>query len=144
MKMFKMICAFCVALTSIGLTACMEEAQTGDMDELGELEQPANTGPVGFSDFAELSDTQIAATIEPAFGFGPIQNAAKSLCTDKPVCEVLIFEEGTTLPSAVPFTDRETASAIAFYTLDRDSGADNMTVRCPAIPRTPDENCIGG
>ena len=125
-----------VAFT-LALAACQDQAP-----EPGELEQPANLGPVGFSDFAELSDTQIAATINPAFGFGPIQNEAKSLCTDKPVCEIIIFDEGTTLPTALPLTDREEASTIAIYELNRAEGTDEMQVRCPAIERTPPESCM--
>lgn len=118
------------------LIGCSEE------ESLGELEQPANTGPVGFADVVDLDDVQLAGAIKPAFGFGPIQNSAKDLCGEKQKCSILIFEEGTTLPTALPFTDREEDSAIALYELDRDEGIDEMEVRCPTIPRTPAENCM--
>jgi hypothetical protein len=123
---------------ALSLTACSEEAP------LGELEQPANTGPVGFSDFADLSQTQIVAAIDPAFGFGPIQNAAKDMCGERTQCDVLLFAEGTTLPTSLPYTARETDSALGRYLLDRELNVDEMRVNCPRIPRTPDENCIAG
>lgn len=131
--------SFAVAL--LGAASLLTACQAADEAPLAELEQPANTGPVAFSDFADLSETQIVAAIDPVFGFGPIQNAAKDMCGERTRCDVFLFAEGTTLPTSLPYTEREIASAIARYTLNRESGEDGLTVNCPKIPRTPAENC---
>ena len=117
------------------LTAC------GDGSPRDSIQETVNTSPVGFSAFNEVVPGTYFATIDPKFGYAAIQNTAKDLCGDEPICKVIIFKSGTVLPTSFPMTDREAEETIGNYTLNRNSGLDELIAKCPDIVGTPDDKC---
>jgi len=81
------------------------------------------------------------ATFDPQNGYEAMQAAAKTACRTEAICKVIIFPLETVLPTQFPMTDREVGLQIGNYTLNRNSGADELLVNCEIVTGAPKAFC---
>lgn len=82
------------------------------------------------------------ATFDPKHGYQAMQAAAKVACGSEAICKVVIFPPETVLPTQFPMTDREVSLEIGNYTLNRNSGADELLASCKIVSGTPKSQCM--
>lgn len=90
----------------------------------------------------EVVPGTLFATFDPAAGYAAMQTAAKLACGEEAICKVVLFRPGTVLPTQFPMTDREVSEQIAGYTLNRNSGTDELIARCDVVKDTPVSSCM--
>ena len=127
-----------VLLLPILLLAC------GEVPEGNNEQEPIDASRAAFSEVNTVVPGTIFASIDPQAGFEAIQDTAKAACGDEAICKVVVFPAGSTLPKAFPMTEREASETIANFTLNRNSGMDELMAKCPEVPNTPDGQCFSG
>lgn len=104
-------------------------------------EKTENSRPT-FAEVTEIASGAMFASFDVKLGYSAMQDAAKSACGSEDICKIIIFPIGTVLPTQFPMTDREVAQSVGNYTLNRNTGADELLARCPAVGDTPAEKCM--
>jgi hypothetical protein len=101
----------------------------------------APSDPVKLVETKTVVPGTMFATYDPSNGYPAMQSAAKSACGNEGICKVVIFPVGTVLPTQFPMTDREAEEQIGTYTLNRNSGADELIANCKIVKDTPKQFC---
>lgn len=127
MKMLGRLAVFGLALFA---TAC------------GEATAPSEPAAVRFREARELAPDIYAVHLPAGLQISEIEAAARALCSGKQICKVMGFSSADAVPTAMPMTDRELASLVFNYGLNRNTGFDEALWDCRVFEGLPADRCL--
>ena len=129
-------------LSGAVLTLCVFLAACGQTESKAKQSTKVDQKPAELIEVNAIVPGTLFATFDPQFGFESMQAAAKRSCKNEEICKVIIFKVGTVLPTKFPMTEREANEEIGNFTLNRNSGADELVASCAAVKDTPKSQCM--
>ena len=120
------------------VTCLISGCQNSDNQTISEQEH----SPPSLIEQNAIIPGTIFATFDPTAGYDAMQNAAKKACRNETICKVVIFPPETVLPTQFPMTEREVAEQIGNYTLNRNTGADDLLANCEVVKNAPEAKCM--
>jgi len=67
---------------------------------------------------------------------------ARKQCEGQQICQLFAWSKGQPAATAMPLTDREAASVVFSYSLNRMTGLERSLWRCSAYPRASKDECL--
>ena len=116
-------------------------ALVGLLAACGQQPNETKTTKPALIETKEILPGTMFATFDPTAGYEAMQAAAKEACGTEAICKVVIFGPGTVLPTQFPMTDREVSQEIGNYTLNRNTGADELLANCKIVKGAPTIFC---
>jgi hypothetical protein len=68
---------------------------------------------------------------------------ARKQCEGQQICQLFAWPKGQPAATAMPLTDKEAASVVYSYSLNRMTGLERSLWRCSAYPRASNDECLG-
>jgi hypothetical protein len=109
------------------------EAPTADAVEPAAVISSAKIGP-------DFHAVVVRADIAPTAFVG----LAKDACGAEPICGAGIWVDAATAPRGFPMTDREVASEVFHYRVNRHTGYEQTLWNCGLYPQDDAANCGAG